>query len=275
MTRISSEHFYLISAIGSEHKDLQYLVNNSDGFEVEIKNVTEDIAALLITGPRSREILQHMTEDDLSHKAFPWLSAQAVQLDSAIVRAIRVSYVGELGYELHMPVYQLMSIYESIQRVSQEYNIDLVDFGGLSMNSMRMEKAYRAYGGEFTEEMSALEAGMERFLDTSRDFIGAENIRGRQANGKSMQLAYLAFDDDIECEAFGNEAVYQGNKLVGLTTSGSFGYRVGYSLAFAYLDKDLTIEQGSEFTVLTSLGERKAHAEMDAVYDAKNEKLRA
>ena len=275
ITRISSEHFYLISAIGSEHKDLHYMQGHADGFDVEIKNVTEDIGALLITGPKSREILQFMTEDDLSHKAFPWLTAQAVQLDSATVRAIRVSYVGELGYELHMPVYQLMSIYESIVRVSKENDIDLAHFGGLSMNSMRMEKAYRAYGHEFTEEMSAVEADMDRFLDTSRDFIGAENIRERQANGKSMKLAYLAFDDDVECEVFGNEAVYQGDKLVGLTTGGAYGHRVGYSLAFAYVDKDMTIEQGDEFTVLTSLGVRKAHAEMDAVYDAKNEKLRA
>jgi dimethylglycine dehydrogenase len=115
---------------------------------------------------------------------------------------------------------------------------------------------------------------MDRFLDTSRDFIGAEVIRDRQKNGKTMKLAYLAFDDDIKCEVFGNEAVYQGEKLVGLTTGGAYGHRVGYSLAFAYLDKDLTIEQGDEFTVLTTLGMRKAHAEMDAVYDAKNEKLR-
>lgn len=275
ITRISAEHYYLISAIGSEHKDLHYMQSHADGFEVEIKNVTEDIGAILLTGPKSREILQHMTEEDLSHKAFPWLTAQAVQLDSAMIRAIRVSYVGELGYELHMPVYQLMSIYESILRVSEENNIDLAHFGGHAMNSMRMEKAYRAYGHEFTEEMSAYEAGMERFLDTSRDFIGAENIREREANGKSMQLVYLAFDDDVECEAFGNEAVYQGDKLVGLTTGGAFGHRVGYSVAFAYLDKEVIVEQGTKFTVLTSLGERKAHAEMDAVYDAKNEKLRA
>jgi len=123
--------------------------------------------------------------------------------------------------------------------------------------------------------MSAYEAGMDRFLDTSRDFVGAENIRERQANGKSMQLAYLAFDDDIKCEVFGNEAVYQGDKLVGLTTGGAFGHRVGYSLAFAYLDKDLSFAEGDKFKVLTSLGMRIAHVELDAVYDVKNEKLRA
>ena len=115
--------------------------------------------------------------------------------------------------------------------------------------------------------------GMERFIDSSREFIGVESIRARQADGVSMQLAYLAFDDDVPCECHGNEAVYQGDELVGLTTGGAYGHRVGYSLAFAYIRPEL-VTQGTVLRVQTALGNREAHVEMDAVYDPANEKLR-
>jgi dimethylglycine dehydrogenase len=115
---------------------------------------------------------------------------------------------------------------------------------------------------------------MERFIDTSRDFIGVESVKQRLDEGGSIKLAYLAFDDDIACECFGNEAVYQGDELVGLTTGGAYGHRVGYSLAFAYIRPEL-VTQDTTLQVLTSAGMRKAHVEMNAVYDPGNEKLRA
>jgi dimethylglycine dehydrogenase len=271
ITRLNEDHFYLVAAIGSEHKDLHWMQSHADDFDVTIENVTDDISSLLLTGPNSRQILQQMTEEDLSNAAFPWLHARNIKIDSAMVRVIRVSYAGELGYELHMPSYQLLSIYDSICRVGEGFG--LRDFGGYAFNSMRMEKMYRAYGGEFTEEISGVEAGMERFIDTSRDFIGCESIKKRQLEGGSIQLAYLLFDDDIACECYGNEAVYHNGELIGLTTSGAYGHRIGKSLAFAYLKPDL-IHQGLEITIDTSVGSRAAHIEMDAAYDASNERLR-
>jgi len=241
-------------------------------FDVSVTNVTDDTGALLLTGPNSREILQQMTEQDLSNAEFPWLCARNIQLDSATIRVIRVSYAGELGYELHMPSYQLLSIYDSIWRIGEAHG--LRDFGGYAFNSMRMEKMYRAYGNEFTEEISGIEAGMERFIDTSRDFIGCQNIKKRQSEGGAIQLAYLLFDDDIACECYGNEAVYHNGELIGLTTSGAYGHRIGKSLAFAYL-KPAMVTPGLEVTIDTSIGTRTAHIEMEAAYDATNEKLRS
>ena len=272
ITRLAGDHFYLISAIGSEHKDLHWIQAHVGDFDVSVTNVTDDTGALLLTGPNSREILQQMTEQDLSNAEFPWLCARNIQLDSATIRVIRVSYAGELGYELHMPSYQLLSIYDSIWRIGEEYG--LRDFGGYAFNSMRMEKMYRAYGNEFTEEISGIEAGMERFIDTSRDFIGCQNIKKRQAEGGAIQLAYLLFDDDIACECYGNEAVYHNGELIGLTTSGAYGHRIGKSLAFAYL-KPTMVTPDLEVTIDTSIGTRAAHIEMKAAYDAANEKLRS
>ncbi len=115
---------------------------------------------------------------------------------------------------------------------------------------------------------------MERFIDTSRDFIGCQDIKKRQSEGGAIQLAYLLFDDDIACECYGNEAVYHNGELIGLTTSGAYGYRIGKSLAFAYL-KPAMVTQDLEVTIDTSIGTRAAHIEMEAAYDAANEKLRS
>ena len=185
---------------------------------------------------------------------------------------MRVSYAGELGWELHMPSWQLISIYESLFEMGSPFGIR--DFGGQAFNSMRLEKMYRAYGAEFTEEISALEAGMDRFLDLSRNFIGSDNIKERQSKGVETQLAYLIFDDEIPAECFGNEAVFDGDELSGIITSGAFGYRVGHSVAFAYLNPSHCSE-GKALRVETSLGSRQCHVSMNAAYDNDNEKLRS
>ena len=120
-----------------------------------------------------------------------------------------------------MPSWQLISIYESLFEMGSTFGIR--DFGGLAFNSMRLEKMYRAYGAEFTEEISALEAGMDRFLDLSRNFIGSDNIKQRKSDGVKTQLAYLIFDDETPAECFGNEAVFDGDELSGIITSGAYG----------------------------------------------------
>ncbi|MEH6551760.1 MAG: FAD-dependent oxidoreductase [Pseudomonadales bacterium] len=271
ITRINEHLFYLVGPIASEIRDMDWMQSHTDGYDVEIANRSDELGALLLTGPKSREILQLLCKEDLSNANLSWLSCKTLTLDSASVRVMRVSYAGELGYELHMPVYQLLSIYESLFEVGTE--LGLRDFGGYAFNSMRMEKAYRAWGSEFTEEISGVEAGMDRFIDTNRDFIGVESIIQRQQSGGEIQLAYLAFDDDIAAECYGNESVYQGENLVGLITSGGYGHRVGKSLAFAYIKPEL-VAQDVKLQVLTVGGLRQCHVEMDAVYDPKNEKLR-
>ena len=272
ITRINDQHFFLVGPLASEERDLQWMQSHADGLDVTINNHTNSIAGVLLTGPKAREILQAISTSDLSNQAFAWLTTQMIQVDSAQVRAIRVSYAGELGYELYMPSYQLPSIYESLFRVGAA--MGLRDFGVFAFNALRMEKAYRAWNHEYTEEVSAVEAGMQRFIDTSRDFIGVEAVQQRLDNGVDIQLAYLAFDDDIACDVFGNEAVYHQGEHVGLITGGAYGHRVGYSLAFAYITAAL-VQQGIKLEVQTTLGMRQAHVEMDGVYDPDNALLKS
>jgi dimethylglycine dehydrogenase len=215
--------------------------------------------------------LQQLTEADLSNQGFPWLAAQNILLDGTETLAIRVSYAGELGWELHLPSYHLISIYEHLMEVGEP--LGLRDFGGYAFNSMRLEKAYRAYGAEFTEEITAVEAGMSRFIDTSRDFIGAEVLRQRQEQGTEQKLAYLIYEDDLPCESVGNEAVLHGGEVVGITTGGAFGHRVGKSIGFAYVKSELA-RDGIELIIETPMGPRTAVVSSKPAYDPRNEKLR-
>ncbi len=272
ISRISQEEFILMGAIGSQVKDYQWLEWHAKEYKVNIEDITESWGGLLLTGPNARKILQQCTQENLSNDAFPWLDCRTIKIDSAPVFAMRVSYAGELGWELHMPTWQLISIYESLMEMGQEFGIR--DFGGQAFNSMRLEKMYRAYGAEFTEEISALEAGMERFIDLSRDFIGCNDIKERQSKGVDTKLAYLVFDDQIPAECFGNEAVFADSQLSGIITSGAYGHRVGHSIAFAYL-KPEHCEEGLSLTVETALGSRNCHVSMNASYDPDNTKLRS
>ena len=198
--------------------------------------------------------------------------SKSMRIDSATTRVIRVSYAGELGYELHIERYQILSIFESLLRVGEK--LGLRHFGGYAFNSLRMEKAYRAWGTEFTEEISGLEADMSRFINLKKNFIGRENLKGRLSKGLITKLAYVAFDDDVAAECFGNEAVYSNGELVGLTTSGGFGHRVGFSLAFAYIPPEL-IAQNTKLEIQTAAGLRSAHVELKPVYDPENAKLKS
>jgi dimethylglycine dehydrogenase len=272
VSRISKNEFLLMGAISSQVKDYQWLDWHSKKYKVKIEDQTESWGGVLLTGPNSRAILSKCTQENLTNELFPWLSCKTIKIDSADVFAMRVSYAGELGWELHMPSWQLISIYESLTEMGAD--LGLKDFGGQAFNSMRMEKMYRAYGNEFTEEISSLEAGMERFTDLDRDFVGSENIKKRKSDGLTSMLAYLVFDDKVNAECFGNEAVFCDNKLVGIITGGAYGHRSGLSIAFAYLKPDNCVE-GTKLSVETSIGKRKCHVSAKPVYDPNNSKLRS
>ena len=272
ITKINDDVYYLVGPILSENRDQDWMQSHAKNFRVQIENQTETTSSLLVTGPKSRELLQKIMKDDLSNSSLPWLRSKKMLVDSAQVRVMRVSYAGELGFELHMPSYQLLSIYQSLFRVGKE--MGLRDFGGYAFNSLRMEKMYRAWGSEFTEEISGIEAGMERFIDINREFIGSENIKKRIKKDLDVVLVYLVFDDDIQSECYGNEAVFHGEDLIGLTTSGAYGFRIKKSLAFAYINPAFANE-GQKLKVLTTAGIRLCHIEISAAYDPENEKLRA
>jgi dimethylglycine dehydrogenase len=225
----------------------------------------------VLAGPRSRDVLAACTKADVSNAGLRWLNGREMEVAGVPARVLRVGYVGELGYELHAPMARLPAIYDALRRAGAPYGLKL--FGTYAMNALRIEKAYRGMGAELTNEVSLIEADMERFADlTKPDFTGKAATLSAKQQGPRIKLVYMSVDaEDADC--LGAETVYQGGKPVGVTTSGGYGYATGKSLAFAYVDPALTAP-GTRFEI-EILGERRAaHIEQAPVYDPENLRLR-
>jgi dimethylglycine dehydrogenase len=274
ITRLADDHFYVLSAAVAQLHDMDQLEwRKKPGEKIMIADVTDDLGVLVLAGPRSRDVLAACTETSLANADFPWLTAQTASVAGvADVRLLRVNYVGELGWELHVPMQEMPKVYQALRKAGKPHGLRL--FGTYAMNALRMEKSYRGWGSELTAEIDMFEASMERFIRLSKpDFIGKAASLRRQQQGPRMKLVTLKVANTAS-DCMGNEPVYQGARCVGLTTSGAYGFAVGQSLAMAYVDPALAAP-GNAFEVLV-MGERRA-AEVisDSPWDPKNDRLKA
>jgi dimethylglycine dehydrogenase len=235
VTRLGPERFYLLSAAAARLHDRDWLTQHvRPDEEVRIADVTDRYGVLVLAGPRSRDLLGRLTRADLATARFPWMSAQEIEVQGAPTRALRVSYVGELGWELHAPVAALPALYDAIRAAGTELGAG--DFGTYAVNALRMEKAFRAWGTELTTEVTLFEADMARFVHLDKpDFVGRAAMLAARDAGPRWMLAYLAVDA-ADADPVGNEPVYDGGRLVGITTGGAYGHSVKQSLAFAYVE---------------------------------------
>ncbi len=273
ITRLAEDHFYLLSAAVAQHHDMDKLKWALQPREdVNVFDVTEDFGTLVLAGPRARDVLSGLTDADLSSAAFPWLTGKVLTVAGvAGVRALRVNYVGELGWELHCPMAEMGKVFDALMAAGKPHGIRL--FGTYAMNSLRMEKAYRGWGGDITSEVTMVEGAMERFVRLDKEFVGkAATLKSKQ-QGPRTKLVYLEVDaKDADCR--GNEPVSAGGRLVGLTTGGAYGHAVKKSLTFAYIEPALA-ESGREFEILLLNEARKARIIPDPAYDPENARLRA
>jgi len=273
VTRLSNNIFYVLSSTASEIRDLDWFNHHLKKEEnVNIKNVTQNYGALVLVGPNSRKVLSQLTSQNLHNNDFPWLKGKEILINKIPVRALRVNYVGELGWELHHPMNQMESLYDAIYEVGKKENI--INFGTYAVNSLRMEKAYRGWGSELTGEISLVEAGMGRFFNLKKknNFIGAKILQEKIQSGVDIKIVYLEVDVD-NVDARGNEPVYHNDKVVGVVTSGGYGFRSKKSLAFAYVKSDLAESSNLEIEILGK--KRKAKILHKVVYDPENKKLTA
>lgn len=277
VTRLAADRFYVLSGAAAEMRDHDWLVSHvAEGERVEIRNVTDDYGNLLVTGPKAREVLAPLTGADLANAAFRWLAGREIEIAGQPVRALRVSYVGELGWELHAPMASLPALYAAITEAGAAHGV--VDFGVYAVNAMRLEKGYRGWGAEMTNEITLIEADMERFFAPDKgEFIGRAATLARKQQGVKIRLVYCAVEDPVDgqalCDAHGGEAVMDGDAVIGITTSGGYGHTVGRSIAFAYVPPSYA-EPGSRFDLLL-LGERRqATVLKEPLYDPGNERLR-
>jgi len=273
ITRFPNNIFYVLSSTASEIRDFDWFNRHlSKGETVNIKNVTKDYGVLVLAGPKSRKVLSQLTSQNLNNNDFPWLKGKEILINKIPVRALRVNYVGELGWELHHPISQMESLYDSIYEAGEKENI--INFGTYAVNSLRMEKAYRGWGAEFPGEISLVEAGMDRFFNLKKknSFFGAKALQNKVQSGVDIKIVYLEVDVN-NADAIGNEPVYHNDKIVGVVTSGGYGFRTKKSLAFACVNSDLV--NGGNLEIEIQGQKRKTKMLDKVVYDPDNQKLRA
>jgi dimethylglycine dehydrogenase len=272
--RMAPETFYLVSAGAFERHDHDILQKPLPGDgSVRFEPATTAMGVVVLAGPRSREVLAGLTDADLSNDAFKWLSGQQINVGAATAHALRLNFVGELGWELHHPIEMQNQIFDAVMAAGSAFGIK--PFGIRAMDSMRIEKSYRLIPRELSIEYAALESGLDRFVHLNKgDFIGARALADWQAKGFSWSFVTLEVDDVTDADARGNEPIYLGDQLVGRATSGGYGWRTGKSLALAMVRPDLA--QTGQTLDISILGKRHpATVIPDSPFDPANERLKA
>ena len=271
----SERDYYLVSAGATERHDWDYLskLAPTDG-SVQLQKITTQLGVLVVAGPRSRELLQKITDTDLSNENFKWLTGQFINVGYAQADALRVNFVGELGWELHHPIEMQNYIFDKIMEAGTEFEIR--PFGIRAMDSMRLEKSYRLIPREMSIEYSALESGLDRFvrLDKPCDFIGKQALGAWRERGFGYRFVTLEVHDVSDADARGSEALYKDGALIGRATSGGYGFRIAKSLALGMVKPEFA-EPGTEMEI-EILGDRyRVTVIAESPYDPDNTALRS
>ncbi|GAB7528361.1 FAD-dependent oxidoreductase [Pseudomonas sp. 3A(2025)] len=237
-----------------------------------ISNTTHDWGCLVLAGPRARDVLAALTPTDLSNEAFPWFTGQEIEVAGVSLRALRMNFVGEPGWELHHPVEHQQTLYDALLKAGQPYAI--ADFGLRAMDSMRIEKGYPIWGRELTTEYSALAAGMGYFIKTDKgEFDGRTAVLAERDTPSTHRLVTLEIQAGT-ADALGSEPIFHQGRLIGLTTSGAWGYRVEKSLAMGFVLREFAA-LNTELTVRILGRDQAACVVRSCVYDPKGERLKA
>ncbi|SHE81841.1 dimethylglycine dehydrogenase [Ruegeria intermedia] len=243
VVKLAEDRYYLVCAAFFEQRLLDHLNQQRDEDNVEIILRSDDWAALSLNGPRAREVLAACTEADLSNTGFKWLTAQEIDVAGHRLWAFRMSYAGELGWELHMPRDSALAVYDALWAAGAPHGI--ADYGSFAMNALRMEKAFKG-AGELTNEVTLAEADVLRFARTDKDYLGKDQTLNPDLR---WVCVYLEIEPDGQNDGHGGEAVLLDGQVVGSTASVAYGHTVGKILAFAYV-KPLANVPGTEVQVV-------------------------
>ena len=263
--RVAEHEYYLVSAAVAERHDEDLLRQHIGSLRVNINNVTEQIGILSLMGPNAADMLSELTNISTSFEDFPWLTSKMLRIDDISFRAIRVSYVGESGFELHIDRPYLRSLWQKITRLSKKYG--LAHFAAYAMNSMRLEKGYKAWGMDLTTERTPFESSLGAFVKIqNRNFTGRDALIQRN-NASPWSMVLLELEPTGDFDPFYAHPVFLGSDAVGIITSGGFGHRTEKRLGFAYLNPGIN---ESTFHVEIVGNRLQANVLNQVPYDASN-----
>ncbi len=278
ITRMSDgwlgERFFLVGPGAAHDHDLDNLGKAfpRDG-SVNLRDVTNRFGVFVLAGPNARRVLEKIADADVSNGAFPWLTMQEIPVGFCPdVRALRVNFVGSLGWELHHPIEYQCHLFEALQDAGAAFGI--ANVGMRAMDSMRLEKSYRLWGTDLNAENSILEAGLGRFVRLNKgEFTGRETLVRQQQQGIPQMHCTIEVDAD-DADAFGNEPVLVDGVVVGRGTAGGYGHSVGKSLMLGYVKAEYAkIGQECQVRLLDQL--RPARIIAESPYDPENQALRS
>jgi dimethylglycine dehydrogenase len=279
IVRLAENDYYLVSAGAWHAYDEDFLYNammeKEDEFgRLNEEDVTTKWGVFALAGPRSRDILKELVRDAdpdtaLSNKRFPWLSARSIELGMCPVRAIRVAYTGELGWELHHPIEMQNYLFDQLMAAGERHGMKLV--GGRAQNWLRQEKSYRAFGTELGRDATPLEAGLDRFVDLKKDFHGKEAML---ATGIRSKCVTLLIDGPPDTDPWGKEAIVKDGQKVGRLTSGGYSVAFGKQIGMGYVPADLAVP-GTRLQVRILRQLWDAVVTEDSPFDPTNARIRA
>jgi 4-methylaminobutanoate oxidase (formaldehyde-forming) len=279
VTRLSDDAYFIVTGTAQVTRDADWIRRHLDErSRAVLTDVTSSYAVLSVMGPRSRELLQRLTAADLGTAAFPFATMREIGIGHATVRATRISYVGELGWELYVPVECAAGVYDAVVAAGAE--LGLREAGYYALESLRMEKGYRAWGHEVTPDDTPLEAGLEFAvkLDKPGGFIGREAVLAQKARGIGKRLAILTLEDEVALP-WGDEPILRDGTLVGAVTSAAYGHTLGRAVAMGYVRNSDGVEPAfieSGRYEIEIAGERfAARAHLRAPYDPASRRVRA
>ncbi len=278
IVRLGEDKYYLVSAGAWQAYDADYLRKAAEdrmadfGY-IAIHDVTSQWGVFAIAGPKSRDVLGRLVRDTdpataLSNKRFPWLSARQIELGMCPTNAIRVAYTGELGWELHHPIEMQNYLFDQLMAAGEPAGLKLV--GARAQNWLRQDKSYRAFGTELGRDATPLEAGLDRFVDLSKDFHGKAQM---VETGIRVMCVTLLIDGPADADPWGREALYHGDTRVGRLTSGGYSTHFGQSIGMGYVTPDLA-KPGTKLKVRMQNQLWDATVQPDSPYDPENATIR-
>jgi len=274
ITRLGDDRFYVVAAASAEWHDLDLLESMLPANDsVSITNHTHALGTLVLAGPRSRDVLAAITSTPLDNESFPWLSCRQIDTDAGPVRAMRVSYVGELGWELHAVNEQLVDLYKLLGAAGEQHG--LRDVGIYAVDSMRLDKCYRSWKADLEIGFSPLDASLDRFVDfTKPAFVGRDALLAERERGSRYRFVPLVLDEPGRSDAPANSSVFSGGERVGIVTSGGWSFTLDASIALAYVERSHA-GAGTPLRVEIFGEQVGATVRTEPLYDPRNERLRS
>jgi len=269
--RAAEDRFYIVTGSGFGVRDSHWIRRHMprDG-SVILQDVTNSRAVINVCGPHSRALLQKVTDDDLGNAAFPYMQARELRIGYAPVLAVRVTYVGELGWELHVPVEYAAHVFELLRESGKEFGV--AHAGYRAIDSLRLEKRYLYWGADISPDYNPYEAGLGFCVSLSKgEFIGADALRRIKEEGPRRKLCIFTLDGKVA--VYGGEAILRDGKVLGVTTSGGYGHTIGRSIAFGYVP---TAEAGHQDYEIEAFCTHHPAARHDKpLYDPERKKILA